>query len=99
MRIVRMSAGLVVAAALAGCVYPTSATVQGGVASSLSFAALPADALVLVDGVSVGRAGDYSGAKVLAVEPGTHKVTVQHDGRVVVDREFFVGRDSTVKVQ
>lgn len=81
-----------------GCVYPTSTTVQGGVASSLSFSELPADAVIMVDGATVGMAGDYSGNKVLAVTPGTHKVTVQHQGRSIIDRDFYVGRESTVKV-
>jgi hypothetical protein len=85
------------ALSLVGCVYPTSKTEQGGVSSSLSFAGLPPSATISVDGAAIGTAADYA-AKVLAVSPGTHRVTVQNGGQVLVDRDVYVGRDSTVKV-
>jgi hypothetical protein len=91
----------VVCAAIAmgasACVYPTSKTEQGGVSSSLSFAGLPASASIVVDGSAAGMAGDYK-SKVLAVPPGTHRVTVKNGGQTLVDRDVYVGRDSTVKV-
>jgi hypothetical protein len=87
------------ALAMSACVYPTSTTTQGGFSSALSFSDLPPNATVLVDGAEVGRASDYSGGKVLAVSPGTHKVTARVSGSTIVDREYYVGRDSTVKVQ
>lgn len=80
-----------------GCAYPTSKTEQGGVSSSLSFAGLPPSASISVDGAAIGMAGDYA-SKVLAVSPGTHRVVVQNGGQVLVDRDVYVGRDSTVKV-
>ncbi len=79
------------------CVYPATKTEQGGVNSSLSFAGLPASASIIVDGAAAGVAGDYM-SKVLAVSPGTHRVTVKNGGQTLVDRDVYVGRDSTVKV-
>lgn len=93
-----MLAALVASLSAAACVYPTSTTVQGGVASGFSFNEMPADATVVVDGAAIGKAGDFSGGKVLAVAPGTHKVVVQHGGQNIIDRDFYVGRESTVKV-
>ncbi len=84
---------------VSACVYPTSTTTQGGFSSAISFSDIPPNATVLVDGAEVGRASDYSGDKVLAVAPGTLKVTVKGGGSTIVEREYYVGRDSTVKVQ
>jgi hypothetical protein len=93
-----LSACLMVGAlAVSGCAYPVGETFQGGTTSALSLEGLPLDALVYVDGASVGTARDWSG-KVIAVSPGTHRVSVQQGGQAVVDREFYVGRESTVKV-
>jgi hypothetical protein len=83
--------------ATAGCVYPTTTTEQGGVSSALSFAGLPATAEVVVDGATVGTVANFE-SKVLAVTPGSHRVIVQDGGQTIVDREFYVGRESTVKV-
>lgn len=85
------------ASAAGGCVYPATKTEQGGVSSSLSFAGLPEAASITVDGAPVGSAGDYA-LKILAVSPGTHRVTVKSGGQTLVDRDVYVGRDSTVKV-
>ena len=98
-----MIKSLVVLAALgvSACAsFPTTSTTsQGGFSSAMSFSDLPPNATVLVDGAEVGSASDYSGSKVLAVSSGTHKVTVRVGGSTLVDREYYVGRDSTVKVQ
>jgi hypothetical protein len=80
-----------------GCAYPITKTEQGGVSSALSFAGLPAAAVVVVDGTTIGTVADYA-TKVLAVAPGAHRVVVQSAGQTLVDREFYVGRDSIVKV-
>jgi hypothetical protein len=98
MHIVRvLTACVALAVSAGGCVYPTSSTQQGGVNSSLSFAGLPGSASISVDGAPVGTAADYA-AKVLAVAPGTHRVIVKNGGQTLVDRDVYVGRDSTVKV-
>lgn len=82
---------------LSACAYPVSEVVQGGAESALSLSALPPQAVVSVDGRVVGTASDYSG-KVLAVVPGTHHVVVTIGGTVTVDRNVYVGRQSTVSI-
>lgn len=87
--------GLVVAA----CAYPTSTVVQGGTSSAIYFEAFPEDAVVTVDGQSVGTVGDFDGlGQTLAVVPGTHLVQVIHFGNVLHDKKVFVGRDSALKI-
>jgi len=92
---------VIAALAVSACAsFPTTSTTsQGGFSSAMSFSELPPNATIVLDGAEVGSASDYSGAKVLAVSPGTHKVTVRVGGSTLVDREYYVGRDSTVKVQ
>jgi hypothetical protein len=82
---------------LSSCAYPVSGVVQGGENSALSFASLPPQAVVSVNGQVVGSALDYAG-KVLTVAPGTHHVVVTVGGTVMVDRNIYVGRQSTVSV-
>lgn len=84
---------------LAGCAYPVSKAVQGGTSSAIYFEAFPADAVVLVDGQSVGTVGEFDGAdQTLSVAPGTHLVKIIHGGSVLHDRKVFVGRDSALKI-
>jgi hypothetical protein len=90
---------VIAAVSLAACSYPTSTVSQGGASSSLNFSSMPADATVVVDGRPAGKAGDFSGKKVLAVTPGTHRVRVESAGKTIIDREFYVGRDSAMKVE
>lgn len=86
-------------ALLSACAYPITTVSQGGASSSLNFMSLPADATIVVDGATAGKAGDFSGRRVLAVTPGTHRVRVEASGAVIVDRDYYVGRDSSVKVE
>jgi len=79
---------------LAGCVsYPTEK--QGVVDQrpqiSLRVAAGASDARVLVDGLDMGRAGDFAeGKAALRILPGTHQLTVQDGRRVYVSEKFYV---------
>ncbi|MBI1361412.1 MAG: hypothetical protein GC155_14135 [Alphaproteobacteria bacterium] len=84
---------------LSACTYPTSTVTQGGTSSSLNFGSLPKDAVISVDGTTAGKAGDFAGKRVLAVTPGTHRVRVESAAGTLVDRDYYVGRDSSVKVE
>jgi hypothetical protein len=81
-------------AALSACVsYPTEK--QGVVDQrpqiSLRVAAGASDARVLVDGLDMGRAGDFAeGKAALRVLPGTHQLTVQQGQQVYVSEKFYV---------
>lgn len=64
---------------------------------TLSFVNAPAGAVVLVDNVNVGEASLYTGKpKVLAVEPGTHEVTVTKDNSVIFRQTVFVESEHKV---
>jgi hypothetical protein len=90
---------LAAGAILAACAYPSSSTVQGGTSSALYFESFPADAVVTVDGQTVGTVGQFDGAdQTLAVAPGTHVVQVTQGGTVLHDGKVFVGRDSALKI-
>jgi hypothetical protein len=81
-------------AALAACVsYPTEK--QGVVDQrpqiSLRVAPGAASARVLVDGLDMGRAGDFAeGKAALRVLPGTHQLTVREGQQVYVSEKFYV---------
>lgn len=81
-------------AALAACVsYPTEK--QGVVDQrpqiSLRVADGAANARVLVDGLDMGRAGDFAeGKAALRILPGTHQLTVQDGQKVYVSEKFYV---------
>lgn len=50
-----------------------------------------AEARVLIDGVDVGRAGDYrDGRASLRVLPGTHSVKIVLDDRVLLDERAYL---------
>ena len=81
-------------ATLAACVsYPTekSAVVDQRPQISFRVSDAGADARVLVDGLDMGRAGDFvEGKAALRVLPGTHQLTVQAGRKVFVSEKFYV---------
>ncbi|MDB5749408.1 MAG: hypothetical protein JWP72_4256 [Massilia sp.] len=80
--------------ALAACVsYPTEKQSVVDARPQISFrvASGAADARVLVDGLDMGRAGDFAeGTAALRVLPGTHQLTVQDGQQVYVSEKFYV---------
>lgn len=81
-------------AALAACVsYPTekSGAVDQRPQISFRIGDADADARVLVDGLDMGRAGDFAeGKAALRVLPGSHQLTVQSGQKVLVSEKFYV---------
>ena len=81
-------------ATLAACVsYPTEkqSVVDGRPQISFRVSEANADARVLVDGLDMGRAGDFAeGKAALRVLPGTHQLTVQAGQQVFVSEKFYV---------
>lgn len=82
-------------ASLAACVsYPTE---KSGVVDTRPHVAFrlvnggDANARVAVDGLDMGRAGDFvEGKAALRVLPGTHQLTVRSGGQIVVSEQFYV---------
>lgn len=80
---------------LAGCVQmPTEKQGVSDIRPQISFVAQEPllAAVVYVDGLEVGRVGDFlDGQAALRILPGTHTLKVVADGRVVMDERFYVG--------
>ena len=81
-------------AALAACVsYPTEKQGVVDQRPQISLRVTPgaANARVLVDGLDMGRAGDYAeGRAALRILPGTHQLTVQEGPHVYLSEKFYV---------
>lgn len=74
-----------------GCSYPRTNVDAVDSRPTLCFKNAPADAIVLVDGLSMGQASAYNGKpKVLTVLPGTHEVEVVLGTTVLVKQTIFV---------
>jgi hypothetical protein len=89
----RAVAALVLAILTACVSYPTekSSVVDARPQISLRVAAGAANARVLVDGLDMGRAGDFAeGKAALRILPGTHQLTVQEGQQVYVSEKFYV---------
>ena len=82
-------------ASLAACVsYPTEKSGVVDARPQISFRmheGADAGARVSVDGLDMGRAGDFAeGRAALRVLPGTHHLTVRSGGQIVVSEQFYV---------
>lgn len=82
-------------ATLAACVsYPTEKSGVADLRPQIAFRmqdGADAGARVLVDGLDVGRAGDFAeGRAALRVLPGTHELTVRSGGQIIVLEKFYV---------
>lgn len=86
---------LALATTLVGCSLPSTTVRSVDSRPSISIAGAPADALLLVDGVLVGKAASYDGEpNLLLVEPGTHRIVIQQGGAVLYDQRLFVDSET-----
>jgi hypothetical protein len=77
---------------LAACSYPQSQATTVDTRPHLCIANAPADALLSVDGVALGSAAAYApGVRELALDHGTHRVTVTENGKVLFDNSVYLG--------
>jgi hypothetical protein len=86
---------------LAACSMPSTVVKTPDTRPSLAFEGAPEGAVLFLDGVPTGLAGQYDGQpNVLRVEPGTHLVTVKGaDGAVLLEQKVFVESElKTLKV-
>ncbi len=82
--------------ALSACVQmPTEKQGAADLRAQLSFqlqSERARGAVVLIDGLAAGRAGDFSeGVAALRVLPGSHRVQVIADGVSLLDERFYIG--------
>lgn len=76
---------------LCSCSMPNTSVRTVDDRPTLAFRGAPEGAVVLVDGLNMGAAGQYDGEpKVLVVEPGTHIIQVTLGSEVVYEQRVFV---------
>lgn len=76
---------------LSGCSMPSTTVKTVDSRPAISIAGAPDGALLAVDGIVVGKAADFNGdPNLLLIEPGTHRIVVQHAGAVLYDQKIFV---------
>jgi hypothetical protein len=76
---------------LCSCTMPNTSVRTIDDRPTLAFIGAPEGAVVFVDGLNMGVAGQYDGEpKVLIVEPGTHVVRVTLGNDVVYEQRVFV---------
>ena len=89
---------LFMALALAACVQsPTQNTQVVDDRPGLAFELAPAadNYELKIDGVSYGRVGQYrAGERLLKIIDGTHQVELISDGKVVYQKEIYLGAGS-----
>lgn len=78
-------------ALLAACSYTTSQSRTVDARPTLSVAGAPAGSTLVVDGLSMGGARDFApDRQALKLQPGTHVVRIEQDGRVLQEEKVFL---------
>lgn len=77
---------------VSACSYPTTEVRITDNRPALAIQGASADALLYVDGLAMGLAQQFDGrSQVLLLEPGTHKIEVISQGKVVLTEKVFLG--------
>lgn len=73
------------------CTMPTTTVRTVDDRPTLAFKGAPEGALLYIDGLNMGPAGQYDGEpKVLTIEPGTHTVRVAVNNDTIYEQRIFV---------
>ena len=83
---------------LAGGCYPQGPIYGVGDVGGLVFAVNPPDAEVVLDGVSQGKASDFTEDRYLKVESGTHRLELRKAGYDTYSRTVYVS-NSLLRVE
>src|SRR4030066_1186402 len=83
---------------LAGGCYPRGQIYGVGAVGGLVFAVNPPDAEVVLDGVSQGKASDFTEDRYLKVESGTHRLELRKAGYNTYSRTVYVS-NSLLRVE
>lgn len=82
---------LAISAFLFSCSMPNTTVRTVDDRPTLAIKNAPENAVLIVDGISMGAAAQYNGApKTLAVEPGTHTVRITVNQEVLFEQRVFV---------
>jgi hypothetical protein len=81
---------------VAACALPETTVKTGSLRPHLAVKGAPADAVLIVDGLSMGAASQFDGnPNVLAVEEGVHLVEIRRAGKAVHSEKAFVSNGET----
>ena len=87
----RCISAFIVLFSLIGCSLPSTTVRSVDSRPSISIKGAPANAELLIDGLSMGKANSYNGEpQTLTIEPGTHRVLITENGNVLYDHNIFV---------
>ena len=93
MKNVILALSIVGVSLLTGCAprYPVTKVNTVDSRPTLSFANVPKTSVLFVDGINMGDTSLYNGKpKVLAIEPGTHEITVTENNQPIFQQTVFV---------
>lgn len=77
--------------ALCSCSMPATTVRTVDDRPTLAFKEAPEGAVLYIDGLNMGPAGQYDGeTKVLTIEPGTHTVRVTVNNEAIYEQRIFV---------
>lgn len=95
----RMLLWLSLLGGLSGCAgQPVSTVSTPDTRPALAIRGAPADAMLQVDGLTIGAAAQFHGQPtVLKVEPGRHTITIVRRGQTLLTERLFLG-EGEVKI-
>lgn len=74
-----------------GCSMPSTTVRTVDSRPSIAIKGVSESAELFVDGLNMGNADDYNGdPQTLTIEPGTHKVSILENGKVIYEQNIFV---------
>ncbi len=88
-----LAGGLLLAALVAGCGFPTQTTFGVADEGGLRTVVIPDDAEVFVDGTSMGPASQYRGRTFIQLKGGKHVVEIKKPGYITHREEVFVSNN------
>lgn len=81
---------------LAACSLPETAVKTGAQRARLAISGAPADAALVVDGLSMGPAAQFDGhPRVLILEEGMHQVEIRRGDSAIHAERVFIGNGET----
>lgn len=92
---------MTLAFALCSCAMPSTVARTVDDRPTLAFKGSPPNADLFIDGANMGHAAQYDGdPRVLAVESGTHSVTVKLGQEILFEKRVFVeGSLKTISIK
>ena len=85
---------------LSACALPQTTVTSGSTQPGLVVTGAPSDAVLYVDGLTMGRASQFDGhPRVLAVLQGPHQVEVREGSAVLYHDKIFLSNGETRSVK